>query len=51
MAKLQTGDPAGARRVLEALAPLSGRPAGDLRSQLLTAYVGIAERQRETASR
>jgi spermidine synthase len=51
MAKLQTGDPAGARRVLQALAPLSGRPAGDLRSQLLAAYVAIAERQRATASR
>jgi len=51
MAKLQAGDPAGARQVLQALAPMSGRPAGDLRSQLLAAYVGVAERQRQTASR
>ena len=39
IAKLQIGDVAAARRLYDALAPLSRRAPGDLRSQLLQAYV------------
>jgi predicted membrane-bound spermidine synthase len=42
-AKLHLRDAAGARRILDALAPLSRRPATDLRSELLAAYVQTAE--------
>ena len=44
MAYLHTGNVAAARKVLDMLAPFSTRPAGDLRSELLGAYVRTAER-------
>jgi spermidine synthase len=43
MAYLHTGNVAAARKVLDTLAPFSTRPAGDLRSALLGAYVRTAE--------
>ncbi|HUR94793.1 MAG TPA: hypothetical protein VMY76_09430 [Gemmatimonadales bacterium] len=51
MAKMQVGDPAGARQVLTSLADLSSRPAGDLRSLLLESYVRTAEAQKAMAGR
>jgi hypothetical protein len=39
IAKLHLGDLAGARKLYDALAPISRRAPGDLRSQLLRAYV------------
>ncbi len=49
VARLMTGDVEGARRALEALAPLSRRPTGDFRSALLSAYIQSAqERQLST---
>ncbi len=44
MANLHVGKVPAARKVLETLAPFSTRPAGDLRSRLLDAYVHTAER-------
>jgi spermidine synthase len=44
VAKLRTGDIAGARRVFEQLAPLARRGAEDVRTQLLYAYIREAER-------
>jgi hypothetical protein len=49
-AKLHMRDAAGARRILDALAPLSRRPATDLRSELLAAYVQKAERAPPTVA-
>jgi hypothetical protein len=43
MAKLQIGDAAGARQMMDSLAVLSSRPRADLRSQLLEAYVAMGE--------
>lgn len=45
VSKLHLGDIAGARQVLDTLASLSTRPAGDLRSALLRSYVESAERR------
>ena len=42
-ARLHLRDAAGARQALDTLARFSTRPAGDLRSQLLAAYVRTAE--------
>ena len=42
VAKLQSGDVEAARAALRVLAPLSRRPASDLRSRLLVAYVVTA---------
>ena len=50
-AKLHTGDVAGARRLLRTLADRSERGAGDLRSQLLDAYVTKMEKARGLAAR
>jgi spermidine synthase len=44
MARLHLRDVPGARKALDSLARYSGRPATDLRSQLLAAYVNEAER-------
>ncbi len=49
MAKLHVGDIRGARQTLETLREFSTRPAWDLRSQLLSAYVMTAE-QRQSAA-
>ncbi len=43
IARLHLRDTAGARQALGALEKFSGRPAGDLRSMLLEAYVRTAE--------
>jgi spermidine synthase len=51
MAKLHTGDVAGARQALDSLGRYSTRPAGDLRTRLLQAYVTKAEERRATAMR
>jgi predicted membrane-bound spermidine synthase len=51
MARLHLRDVAGARQALDSLARLSRRPATDLRSQLLAAYVHTAERQQSVAAR
>jgi hypothetical protein len=51
MANLHVGRVAAARRVLDTLAPYSGRHPGDLRNQLLGAWVADAERARMTARR
>jgi hypothetical protein len=51
MANLHIGRVGVARRMLDTLAPYSGRRPGDLRNQLLTAYVASAERSRATAQR
>jgi len=45
VAQLQAGDPSGARRTFEALAPLSRRPPGDFRVALLASYVQAIEAQ------
>jgi hypothetical protein len=50
MARLHLRDPRGARQVLEGLFRFSRRPATDLRSQLLTAYVQTAERRQSVAA-
>jgi hypothetical protein len=39
VARLRIGDPAGARRVFDALAPRSDRPGTSLRTRLLEAYI------------
>jgi hypothetical protein len=44
MARLHLRDAQGARQALDSLFFLSRRPATDVRSQLLTAYVQSAER-------
>jgi hypothetical protein len=49
IAKLHLRDVPGARRALDSLFRLSGRPATDLRSQLLTSYVQTAERLQSVA--
>jgi spermidine synthase len=49
MAKLHLGDAAGARRDFEALARFSTRKPGDLRSQLLNAYIRTIEGRRENS--
>ena len=46
IAELQLHDVASARHVLDGLRSFSVRPAGDLRSQLLEAYVVMMERLR-----
>lgn len=46
VAHLATGDATGARRVFEALAPLSRRPTGDFRTALLASYIQTVEEQR-----
>ena len=51
MANLHIGRVAVARQVLDTLAQFSTRRPGDLRGQLLTAYVAAAERARTTARR
>jgi hypothetical protein len=43
MARLHLRDASGARQALAALERFSTRPQGDLRSQLLSAYVRMAE--------
>ena len=43
MARLHIKDVAGARRAYDALTPLSIRPPAELRSQLLTSYLRMAE--------
>ncbi len=45
VARLMTRDIEGARRVFEALAPLSRRPAGDFRTALLSSYIQTAQEQ------
>jgi predicted membrane-bound spermidine synthase len=49
MARLHLRDARGARQALDSLFRLSRRPATDLRSQLLTAYVQTAERMQSVA--
>ena len=44
MTRVILGDPAGARRVADALAPRVDRPADDLRSRILEAWISAAER-------
>ena len=51
VARLHLRDIKGARQALNGLAGLSRRPASDLRSQLLAAYVHAAERQASVALR
>jgi spermidine synthase len=50
LARLHLRDPRGARQALDSLFSLSRRPATDLRSQLLTAYVQAAERLQSVAA-
>jgi hypothetical protein len=45
VARLMTRDIEGARRVFEALAPLSRRPNGDFRTALLSSYIQTAQEQ------
>lgn len=49
IARLHLRDVRGARQALDSLFPLSRRPATDLRSQLLVAYVQTAERRQSVA--
>jgi predicted membrane-bound spermidine synthase len=49
LARLHLRDPRGARQALDSLFRFSRRPATDLRSQLLTAYVQTAERLQSVA--
>jgi hypothetical protein len=51
MARLHTKDVAGARKAFDVLTPLSTRSASDLRSQLLSSYLGMAERIRASVVR
>ena len=51
MAKLHTGDARGARMALDTLRSFSTRPADDLRSRMLDAYVTTAEGRQATAAR
>jgi hypothetical protein len=51
MARLHLRDVSGARQALDSLARFSRRPATDLRSQLLAAYVQEAERHQPVALR
>jgi predicted membrane-bound spermidine synthase len=51
IARLNLRDVKGARQALDNLASLSRRPASDLRSQLLGAYVQAAERKQSVAVR
>jgi hypothetical protein len=48
---LHLRDVKGARQVFDGLAGFTRRPASDLRSQLLAAYVQAAERQSSVALR
>ena len=50
MARLHLRDAAGARQALDTLAKFSRRPAGDLRSMLLGAYVRTLESMQTAAS-
>ena len=50
MARLHLRDAAGARQALDTLAKFSSRPAGDLRSMLLGAYVQTLESMQTAAS-
>jgi hypothetical protein len=47
MTRLRMGDVAGAEAAYKILAPHSGRPAGDLRSQLLFAHLLDAKQSQE----
>jgi hypothetical protein len=49
LARLHLRDPRGARQALDSLFRFSRRPATDLRSQLLAAYVQAAERMQSVA--
>jgi spermidine synthase len=51
IARLHLGDIPGARQAHDSLARYSRRPATDLRSRLLTAYVDAAEKNRRVAVR
>jgi spermidine synthase len=51
LARLHLRDPRGARQALDSLFRFSRRPATDLRSQLLTAYVQTAERLQSVAAK
>jgi spermidine synthase len=51
LARLHLRDSRGARHALDSLFRFSRRPATDVRSQLLTAYVETAERLRSVAAR
>jgi predicted membrane-bound spermidine synthase len=51
MAKLHTGDAAGARMALDTLRRFSKRTPDDLRSRMLDAYVAAAEGRQTAASR
>jgi spermidine synthase len=51
LAKLHVGDTKGARVALDTLRKLTRRPADDLRSRILEAYVETAEAMRATAGR
>jgi hypothetical protein len=51
MARLHIKDVAGARRAYDALTPLSIRPPAELRSQLLTSYLRMAEWMRAQSAR
>ncbi len=46
VARLATGDAAGARRAFESLASLSRRPTGDFRTALLASYIQTVEEQK-----
>jgi hypothetical protein len=43
VAKLKRDDAAGARRVFDALGPYASRPANDIRTRLLEAWIRRAE--------
>ncbi|HYC32043.1 MAG TPA: hypothetical protein VEB59_07105, partial [Gemmatimonadales bacterium] len=45
VAELKVGDAGAARRVFDALAPMSARPADGLQSRLLDAHISAAERR------
>ena len=51
LARLQLGDVAGARRVLQALAPQSARDANDVRPQLLEAWISAKGAEQRMSSR
>jgi hypothetical protein len=50
IARLHLRDATGARQALDRLERFSGRPAGDLRSMLLGAYVRMAEGMQVTVA-
>jgi hypothetical protein len=51
LARLHLRDSRGARQALDSLFRFSKRPATDVRSQLLTAYVEMAERLQSVAAK